>query len=68
MAKKRTEPDEEVVDTIVLNTLDLLERLNTAEAELVKLAPAPRVTLDRDAVLGMIRLCRQAIRDLSQVH
>lgn len=65
---KRTEQDEERVDAIVLNTVDLLERLDSAERELVALAPAPRVELDRAAVLGMLRACRQAIRDLSQVN
>lgn len=53
---------------IILTTQDLLKRLKTTEAELTALAPAPRVHLDREAVLSLVQLCHRAIEDLSRVH
>ena len=46
---------------VVLGHKDLLARLQTAQKELEALAPAPRVELDRAAVLAMIAACIQAL-------
>ena len=54
--------------TTVLGVKDLLTRLKSVEQELEQLAPAPRVHLDREAVLVMVKLSRKCIEDLSKVQ
>lgn len=51
-----------------MTTSGLLDRLRSAERELLQLAPAPSVTVDREAVLAMVQLSIQAIESLSKVH
>lgn len=47
---------------------DLIERLAVAKRELEGMAPAPRVELDRDAVLSLVTLCHEALTELTKVH